>query len=134
MVMSTSTFKLQDCHIKTINDICDSFNNDAGELISILHKAQGEFGYLPEDIQRAIATKLNANVIPKFLKSTTLNSRIKDVTKTQGIMKRTKKLLICFIASSLNIFFLNNTYPINIIKNILIIWTTSTLNISISIT
>ncbi len=62
MVMSTSTFKLQDCHIKTINDICDSFNNDAGELISILHKAQGEFGYLPEDVQREIAKKLNISI------------------------------------------------------------------------
>jgi len=62
MVMSKSTFKLQDCQIKLINDICDSFNNDTNELISILHKTQVEFGYLPEEVQRAIAKKLNISV------------------------------------------------------------------------
>lgn len=62
MAMITNTFKLQDSQIKIIHDICDSFNNDAGELISILHKSQGEFGYLPEDVQRAIATKLDISI------------------------------------------------------------------------
>lgn len=60
--MSTSTYKLHDSQIKTINDICDSFNNNPGELISILHKAQGEFGYLPEEVQRVIADKLNISI------------------------------------------------------------------------
>ena len=54
-----STFKIQDCHKQTIKEICQSFNNDPGELISILHKTQGEFGYLPEDIQREVAKNLN---------------------------------------------------------------------------
>lgn len=60
--MSTSTLKLQDSQIKIINDICDSFNNNPGELISILHRAQGEFGFLPEEVQRAISDKLNISI------------------------------------------------------------------------
>lgn len=60
--MSISTFKLQDSQIKIINDICDSFNNNPGELISILHRAQGEFGFLPEEVQRAISDKLNISI------------------------------------------------------------------------
>ncbi|MDD2419694.1 MAG: NADH-quinone oxidoreductase subunit NuoE [Bacteroidia bacterium] len=59
--MST-TFKIQESHIKTIHDICDSFNNDPGELINVLHKCQGEFGYLPEDVQREIASKMKISV------------------------------------------------------------------------
>ncbi len=59
--MST-TFKIQENHIKTIHDICDSFNNDPGELINVLHKCQGEFGYLPEDVQREIASKMKISV------------------------------------------------------------------------
>ena len=57
-----SSFKIQDCHKQTIKQICESFNNNPGELISILHKTQGEFGYLPEDIQREIAMNLNISV------------------------------------------------------------------------
>lgn len=57
-----STFKLQDSHIKTINDICNSYNNEAGELINVLHKAQTEFGYLPEEVQKRIASNLNISV------------------------------------------------------------------------
>ncbi|MDD2583973.1 MAG: NAD(P)H-dependent oxidoreductase subunit E [Bacteroidales bacterium] len=60
--MSTSTLKLQDSQIKIINNICDSFNNNPGELISILHRAQGEFGFLPEEVQRAISDKLNISI------------------------------------------------------------------------
>jgi NADP-reducing hydrogenase subunit HndA len=57
-----STFKLQDCHKETIKGICKSFDNNPGELISILHKTQGEFGYLPEDVQREIAKNLKISV------------------------------------------------------------------------
>lgn len=57
-----STFKIQESHKKTIKEICDSFNNQPGELINILHKAQGEFGYLPEDVQREIAKNVNISV------------------------------------------------------------------------
>jgi len=57
-----STFKLQDCHKQTLKDICTSFNNNPGELISVLHKTQSEFGYLPEAIQREIANNLKISV------------------------------------------------------------------------
>jgi NADH-quinone oxidoreductase subunit E/NADP-reducing hydrogenase subunit HndA len=57
-----STFKMQDCHIQAIKEICASFNNAPGELINVLHKVQGEFGYLPEDVQREVAKNLNISV------------------------------------------------------------------------
>ena len=53
------TTALQDCQIKTIQDICKSFDNQAGELINILHKTQEAFGYLPVEVQRVIAKELN---------------------------------------------------------------------------
>jgi len=58
--METST--LQDCQIKTIQDICKSFGNQSGELINVLHKTQETFGYLPEEVQRVIAKELNISV------------------------------------------------------------------------
>ncbi len=54
-----STTALQDCQIKNIKDICQSFNNEAGELINVLHKTQEAFGYLPPEVQRVIAKELN---------------------------------------------------------------------------
>ncbi|OJV19566.1 MAG: NAD(P)H-dependent oxidoreductase subunit E [Bacteroidetes bacterium 41-46] len=57
-----SNLKLQECHIKSIHEICDSYKNDPGDLIKILHSAQTHFGYLPESVQREIAKKLNISV------------------------------------------------------------------------
>lgn len=57
-----SAFKIQDCHKKTIEEICVTYNNDPGELINVLHKTQGAFGYLPEEVQREIARNLNIPV------------------------------------------------------------------------
>ena len=53
------TTVLQECQIKTIQDICKSFGNHAGELINILHKTQETFGYLPAEVQQVIARELN---------------------------------------------------------------------------
>jgi NADH-quinone oxidoreductase subunit E/NADP-reducing hydrogenase subunit HndA len=53
------TTALQDCQIKTIQNICKSFGYQAGELINILHKTQEEFGYLPAEVQSVIAKELN---------------------------------------------------------------------------
>ena len=53
------TTALQDCQIKTIQDICKSFGNKAGELINVLHKTQEAFGYLPAEVQQVIARELN---------------------------------------------------------------------------
>ncbi|GAB1373427.1 NADH-quinone oxidoreductase subunit NuoE [Bacteroidales bacterium] len=57
-----SNLKLQECHIKSIHEICDSYNNDPGDLIKILHSAQTHFGYLPESVQREIAKRLKISV------------------------------------------------------------------------
>ena len=48
--------------IKAIQEICKSFNNDPGELINVLHKTQGYFGYLPAEVQEVVAANLNISV------------------------------------------------------------------------
>ena len=57
-----SALILQDCHKKTIEEICIYYKNDPGDLIKILHKAQTAFGYLPESVQREIAYHLKISV------------------------------------------------------------------------
>ena len=52
---------LQDCQVKTIQNICKSFGNKAGELINVLHKTQEAFGYLPAEVQQVIARELNVS-------------------------------------------------------------------------
>lgn len=42
--------------------VCAEHNNDAGELINILHAAQGIFGYLPREVQEIIAAYLHIPV------------------------------------------------------------------------
>lgn len=44
--------------VAKINEICKAHNNDAGELINILHETQKCFGYLPQDVQALIARNL----------------------------------------------------------------------------
>jgi len=53
------TSALQECQLKTIQDICKSFGNQSGELINVLHKTQEAFGYLPKEVQRVIAKELS---------------------------------------------------------------------------
>ncbi len=48
--------------VKQVEEICEKYNNDQGELINILHEAQHLQGYLPEEMQRLIASKLNIPV------------------------------------------------------------------------
>ena len=45
-----------------LDEFIESLNNDSNELIAILHKAQGIFGYLPMVVQSHIAKKINVNV------------------------------------------------------------------------
>lgn len=45
-----------------LDEFIESLNCDDRELIAILHKAQGIFGYLPIVVQSHIAKKLNINV------------------------------------------------------------------------
>jgi NADH-quinone oxidoreductase subunit E/NADP-reducing hydrogenase subunit HndA len=54
--------KLAEDKINKIKEICASFGNKGGEAINVLHKVQGEFGYLPAEVQEVIAKELNVSV------------------------------------------------------------------------
>jgi NADP-reducing hydrogenase subunit HndA len=60
--MSEIKVELKNSDIEKLVDICKLFNNDAGDLINVLHKAQHTFGYLPAEIQEIIARELNIPV------------------------------------------------------------------------
>lgn len=60
--MSHIKIKLHENQVEKIKEICASFSNDPGELINVLHKTQGEFGYLPAEIQEVIANELKISV------------------------------------------------------------------------
>ena len=48
--------------IEQLHSICAERGNDPGELINILHAAQGLFGYLPPEVQQVIAADLKIPV------------------------------------------------------------------------
>lgn len=48
--------------VKEVEEICHQFNNDPGELITILHTVQGLLGYLPAEVQEIIAHELHIPV------------------------------------------------------------------------
>jgi NADH-quinone oxidoreductase subunit E/NADP-reducing hydrogenase subunit HndA len=54
--------KLSESKINKIKEICASFGNIPGEAINVLHKVQGEFGYLPAEVQEVIAQELKVSV------------------------------------------------------------------------
>jgi NADP-reducing hydrogenase subunit HndA len=54
--------KLPERKIEELKEVCKTFNNQPGELINVLHKAQGIFGYLPAEVQEVIAKELNVSV------------------------------------------------------------------------
>ena len=60
--MSSVKVELKQNQVDKIKEICRSFNNEPGELINVLHKTQGEFGYLPAEIQEVVAQQLNVSV------------------------------------------------------------------------
>jgi NADP-reducing hydrogenase subunit HndA len=60
--MSRIKVELRKDQIDKIKEICKSFNNEGGELINALHKIQGTFGYLPAEVQEAVAHELNLPV------------------------------------------------------------------------
>lgn len=57
--MSNVKIKLHQKDIDRLKEVCASFNNDSGELINVLHKAQGIFGYLPAEVQEIVSKELN---------------------------------------------------------------------------
>ncbi len=54
--------KLPERKLQELKAVCKSFNNDKGELINVLHRAQGIFGYLPAEVQEVVARELNVSV------------------------------------------------------------------------
>jgi len=51
--------KLAESSLKTIKEICASFNYNKGDLINVLHKVQGALGYLSAETQEAVAKELS---------------------------------------------------------------------------
>ena len=60
--MSSIKVKLKEKDEARIKEIAASFNNKPGDLINVLHKVQGEFGYLPAEVQEVVANELNVSV------------------------------------------------------------------------
>jgi NADH-quinone oxidoreductase subunit E/NADP-reducing hydrogenase subunit HndA len=59
--MASITVKLNESKLSQLKAICKEFNNDKGELINVLHKAQHLFGYLPAEVQEVIAQELKTS-------------------------------------------------------------------------
>ena len=60
--MSSIKIELKEHQLDKIKSICKEFNNEAGELINVLHKTQHEFGYLPAEVQEVIAHEMKIPV------------------------------------------------------------------------
>jgi len=60
--MSSIKIELHDNQIDQLVEVCRSFNNEPGELINVLHKAQSIFGYLPAEVQEIVARELGISV------------------------------------------------------------------------
>jgi NADH-quinone oxidoreductase subunit E/NADP-reducing hydrogenase subunit HndA len=56
--MSSVKIELKQDQIDKIYSICNSFGNQEGELINVLHKCQETFGYLPAEVQEVISEKM----------------------------------------------------------------------------
>ena len=57
-----AVIKLSESKINFVKDICKRYNNEAGEVINVLHKVQGEFGYLSAEVQELVAEELHIPV------------------------------------------------------------------------
>jgi NADP-reducing hydrogenase subunit HndA len=60
--MSRIKIELRKDQIDKIKEISKSFENKGDELINVLHKVQGTFGYLPAEVQEIVAQELNIPV------------------------------------------------------------------------
>lgn len=57
-----SIIHLPQSKVIELRKVCAEHQNDAGELINILHAAQGIFGYLPREVQEIVAFELHIPV------------------------------------------------------------------------
>jgi len=60
--MSHIKVSLKPEQVEKLKEVCASFRNDPRELINVLHKAQGIFGYLPAEVQEVVAKELNLSL------------------------------------------------------------------------
>jgi NADH-quinone oxidoreductase subunit E/NADP-reducing hydrogenase subunit HndA len=60
--MTDIKIKLKQSDVDQLKAVAAEFNNDPGELINVLHRAQSIFGYLPAEVQEVIAEELNVPV------------------------------------------------------------------------
>ena len=51
--------KLKESGFRELETFINSLDTKKGSLVSVLHKAQGIFGYLPREVQEFVADKLN---------------------------------------------------------------------------
>ncbi len=57
-----AVIKLSEAKINFIKNVCKEHGNKPGEVINVLHKVQGEYGYLPAEIQELVAKELGIPV------------------------------------------------------------------------
>ena len=57
-----AVIKLSESKIQFVKNVCKEYGNNAGEVINVLHKVQGEFGYLPAEVQELVAEELHIPV------------------------------------------------------------------------
>lgn len=60
--MSRIKVKIKEQDLLKIREICQAHNNEPGELINVLQQTQEHFGYLPAEIQEAVAQELGLPV------------------------------------------------------------------------
>ncbi|MDL2228267.1 NAD(P)H-dependent oxidoreductase subunit E [Odoribacter sp. OttesenSCG-928-L07] len=60
--MANIKITLRKDDVEKLKQVCKEFNNEPGELINVLHKAQGIFGYLPAEVQEIVSKELNVPV------------------------------------------------------------------------
>lgn len=53
---------LKDQYFKELGEFIDNLSDKKGALIAVLHKAQQIFGYLPQEVQKFVAKKLDLPV------------------------------------------------------------------------
>ena len=54
--------KLKESGFRELETFINSLDTKKGSLISVLHKAQGIFGYLPREVQEFVADQLNESL------------------------------------------------------------------------
>lgn len=63
--MAANTLLTED-KFQELEQYIDSMPSTKGELIRVLHKAQGIFGFLPEEVQRFVAKKMGVSTAKVF--------------------------------------------------------------------